>query len=134
MPEHSSYDYAVIRITPHVERGERINVGVILFCRTRSFLGALTHMDTPRLLALAPDLDLEAVKQQLDMITLTCQGAAETGSIGQMSLAERFHWLVSPRSTIVQTSPVHCGLCADPELALKHLFQKLVAISVPSHR
>ena len=132
MPEHSSYDYAIIRVVPRVERGECINVGIILFCRTQTFLGTLTHMDTPRLLALAPDLDLEAVRQQLELITLTCKGASETGKIGQMSLAERFHWLVSPRSTIIQISPVHCGLCSDPAFALQRLFQKMVATSVPS--
>jgi hypothetical protein len=132
MPEHSSYDYAIIRVTPHVERGECINIGVILFCRTQGFLDALTHLDAPRLLALAPDLDLDMVQAQLDLITLTCKGAKETGTIGEMSPSERFHWLVSPRSTIIQTSPVHCGLCADPREALEHLFQKLVLIEIPS--
>lgn len=132
MPEHNSYDYAVIRVVPHVERGECINVGVILFCRTQGFLGALTHLDSQRLLALAPDIDLASVQRQLEMITLTSKGDRAAGSIGQMSLSERFHWLVSPRSTIIQTSPVHCGLCSDPELALLRLVQKLVAISVPS--
>lgn len=128
MPEHSSYDYAIIRVVPHVERGECVNVGVILFCRTRNFLGALKHFDAARLLTFAPDLDLAAVEQQLEMIMLTCRGASETGSIGRMSPPERFHWLVSPRSTIIQTSAVHCGLCTDPQLALEHLFQKLVLL------
>jgi hypothetical protein len=133
MPEQSSYDYAIVRVMPHVERGECINVGVILFCRTQGFLGTLTLLDAPRLLAFAPDLDLETVQRQLDMITLTSKGAREVGRIGQMSLSERFHWLVSPRSTIIQTSPVHCGLCVDPAMALNRLFEKLVAVSVPSH-
>ena len=131
MPEQSSYDYAIIRVMPHIERGECMNVGVILFCRTQSFLGALTHLDEQRLLALAPDLDLEMVQRQLDMLVQTCKGASETGKIGQMSLSERFHWLVSPRSTIIQTSPVHCGISTDPQMALMHLFQKLVAVSIP---
>jgi hypothetical protein len=133
MPEHSSYDYAIIRVVPHVERGEYINVGVILFCRTRNSLGALMHLDTQRLYMLAPDLDLVAVREQLEIIRQVCQGEASMGSIGQMSTSERFHWLVSPRSTIIQTSPVHCGFCHDPALALQHLLDKLVAISVPSH-
>jgi hypothetical protein len=132
MPEHSSYDYAVIRVVPHVERGECINVGVLLFCRTRNFLGALIQPDPHRLLVLAPDLDLTAVREQLDMITLTCEGSPETGNIGRMSLSERFHWLVSPKSTIIQTSEVHCGICHDPAVALQHLLHKLVAVSVPS--
>ena len=131
MPEHSSYDYAVIRVVPHVERGECINVGVILFCRTRSFLGALTSLDAPRLLALAPDIDLASVQRQLEMISQICKGEPEAGSLGQMSPSERFHWLVSPRSTIIQISPVHCGFCHEPEVALRHLLQKLVALSVP---
>ncbi len=129
MPEHNSYDYAIIRVVPRVERGERINVGVILFCRTRNFLGALTHLDEKRLLALAPDIDLELVRRQLQFITLTCAGEAEVGSIACLSLSERFHWLVSPRSTIIQTSPVHCGLCNDPEAALRDLLRTMVALS-----
>ena len=131
MPEHS-YDYAIIRVMPHVERGECLNVGVILFCRTQGFLDAQTYLDAQRLLALAPDLDLKMVQRQLDMIAQTCKGAPEMGRISQMSLSERFHWLVSPRSTIIQTSPVHCGLSADPARALTSLFQRLVALSVPS--
>ncbi len=133
MPERDSYDYAIIRVVPYVERGECFNVGVILFCRTRRFLDALTYIDAPRLLALAPDLDLDAVQHQLEVITQVCQGTAATGMLGQLSLSERFHWLVSPRSTMIQTSEVHCGLCADPRVALERLFQKLVVVSVPSH-
>lgn len=132
MPEHSSYDYAIIRVVPRVERGEYINAGVILFCRTRDFLGVLIHLDEARLLALAPDIDMEAVREQLTMITLSSAGKAETGYIGRMSLSERFHWLVSPRSTIIQTSPVHCGLCDDPEQALQHLLQTMVYTSLRS--
>ncbi len=133
MPDHDSYDYAIVRVMPHVERGECINIGVLLFCRTRSFLDTRTYMDTPRLLALAPDLDLDAVQHQLDLIVQVCKGMHETGTIGQMSPSERFHWLVSPRSTIIQTSPVHCGLCSEPRVALEGLFQRLVMVSVPSH-
>lgn len=129
MPERSSYDYAIIRVVPRVERGECVNVGVILFSRTRDFLGVLTHVDEARLLALAPDLDLEMIRRQLAMFTLTCAGKAEAGSISRMSLSERFHWLVSPRSTIIQTSPVHCGLCCDPEAALQHLLKQMVYTS-----
>jgi hypothetical protein len=133
MPEYSSYDYAVIRVVPHVERGERLNIGVLLFCRTQNFLGVLTQLDTIRLLTLAPDLDLSAVQNQLEMIVLTCAGSEATGRIGQMSQSERFHWLVAPRSTIIQTSAVHCGICYDPQAALQHLLQKLVAMPLPTH-
>lgn len=126
MPTLSSYDYAIIRLVPYVERGECINVGVILFCRTRRFLGALTRLDYQRLLAFAPDLDLDVVAEHLKLFTLTCAGGAEAGSLAQMSQSERFHWLVSPRSTIIQTSSVHCGLCTDPETTLQDLLKKLV--------
>lgn len=129
MPERNSYDYAIIRVVPRVERGECINVGIILFCSTRRFLGVLTHLDEARLLALAADIDLAVVRDQLRLIRLIGAGSSEAGSIGRMSLSERFHWLVSPRSTIIQTSPTHSGLCSDPEEALKHLLQTMVLTS-----
>lgn len=128
MPALSSYDYALIRVVPSVERGECINVGVILFCRTRRFLDALIDLDTQRLLALAPDIDLEFLRCHLDLIPLVCRGGTEAGFIGQLSLSERFHWLVSPRSTIIQTSPVHSGLCSDPAAALQHLLKTMVCL------
>jgi Protein of unknown function (DUF3037) len=126
MPARNSYDYALVRLVPHVERGEYINAGVILFCRTRRFLGALIHLDEERALALAPHIDLETVSQHLERIPLICAGGEQAGSIGLLSQPERFHWLVSPRSTIIQTSPVHSGLCSDPESTLRHLFQEMV--------
>lgn len=127
MPERSSYDYAILRVVPRVEREEFINVGVILFCRTRGFLGALTHLDEVRLRVLAPDLDLESVRHQLTTFELTCAGKIEAGNIGCLSPAERFHWLVSPRSTMLQTSPVHCGLTDNPEATLCHLLKQMVS-------
>lgn len=130
MPARNSYDYALVRLVPHVERGECINVGIILFCRTRRFLGALIHLDEQRALALAPHIDLEFVCQHLDRIPLICAGGEQAGSIGRLSQSERFHWLVSPRSTIIQTSPVHSGLCSDPENTLQHLFQKMVLLEI----
>src|SRR6267142_2390378 len=106
----SSYDYALIRVVPSVERGECINVGVILFCRTRRFLGLRIDLDPQRLLALAPDIDLEDVRRHLDTLSLICAGSVEGGYVAGLSQAERFHWLVAPRSTIIQISPVHSGL------------------------
>lgn len=126
MPATSSYDYAVIRVVPCVERGEFINVGVILFCRTRRFLGAALHLDPNRIQTLAPHLDLTLLQRHLETIELICQGNAEAGPIAQLSHSERFHWLVSPRSAIIQTSPVHSGLCADPAAALADLLKKFV--------
>jgi hypothetical protein len=126
MPVLHSYDYAIVRVVPYVERGEYINVGVILFCSTRRFLSALIALDMARLTALFPAIDNEMVQQHLAMIPLICSGGSEAGSLGELSQSERFHWLVSPRSTIIQTSPVHCGLCRDPGAALEHLLKTMV--------
>lgn len=128
MPARNSYDYALVRLVPHVERGECINAGVILFCRTLQFLGALIHLDSERALALTHQLDLDFVRQHLERIPLICAGGEQAGSIGLLSQPERFHWLVSPRSTIIQTSPVHSGLCQDPQKALEELFKEMVLL------
>lgn len=126
MPALSSYDYAVLRVVPNVERKEFINVGVILFCRTRRFLGARIELQPKRLAVLAPELDLEMVKAQLDLFPRICAGGPDAGPIGQLEQPDRFHWLVAPRSTAIQVSPVHCGLCADPQAALDEVFEKQV--------
>ena len=124
----SSYDYAMIRLIPSVERGECINVGVILFCRTRRFLGTLIHLDPQRVLALAPTIDLEAVQEHLETLRLISAGDEAGGQISQLSQPERFHWLVAPRSTIIQISAVHSGLCTDPQAALQRLMNTLVLV------
>jgi hypothetical protein len=126
MSAPNSYDYALIRLVPSVERGECLNTGVLLFCRTLGFLGARIHLDTTRALALSPGLDLTSIQQQLDTIVHICEGGPESGPLGKMSQSERFHWLVSPRSTIIQISPVHEGVCDDPEEALEHLLKTMV--------
>jgi len=126
MHERNSYDYALIRLVPSVERGECINVGVILFCSTRRFLDMRIHLDTARALALAPDLDLAAVQQQLDTLMHICVGDTQAGLLGKMSQSERFHWLVSPSSTIIQVSPVHEGISDDPQAALESLLKTMV--------
>ncbi len=122
----ASYDYAIVRVMPQVERGEFLNVGVILFCRTHRFLNVRIALDTPRLTMLAPQLNIDEVKSHLEFLVLVCTGGKDAGPIGQLSQSERFHWLVSPRSTIIQTSPTHSGLCTDPEATLKALLEKLV--------
>ena len=122
----NSYDYALIRLVPSVERGEFLNVGVILFCRTLGFLGARIHLNATRALALSPDLDLAAIQQQLDSMMLIGKGGPEAGDLGKMSQSERFHWLVSPRSTVIQVSPVHEGVGDEPEAALEHLLKTMV--------
>ncbi|HTI13077.1 MAG TPA: DUF3037 domain-containing protein [Dictyobacter sp.] len=126
MPAISSYDYAIIRIVPRVERGECINVGVILFCRTRRFLKAKLALDEQRIRSFAPNLDYAAVEKQLLQLVQVCNAEPQSGPIGELSQSERFHWLVAPRSTIIQVSPVHSGLCSNPESVLDHLVQELV--------
>ncbi len=132
MPALSSYDYAVIRIVPCVERGECINTGVILFCRTHRFLAALISLDRRRLHALAPQADIDSIQSHLNIISRICAGDKEAGDIAQLSQSERFHWLVAPRSTMIQTSPVHTGLCASPEATLQHLLKTMVLLPVPA--
>lgn len=128
MPAHSSFDYAIVRVVPRVERGECINAGVILFCLTQRFLAAKVELDERRLLALAPDVDLELVRGHLEAIPRICAGGRAAGPIGQLPQKERWHWLVAPRSTIIQTSPVHSGLCEAPAQALEHLMDRMVRL------
>lgn len=128
MPAHSSFDYAIVRVVPRVERGECINAGVILFCLTQRFLAAKVELDERRLLALAPDVDLELVRGHLEAIPRICAGGRAAGPIGQLPQKERWHWLVAPRSTIIQTSPVHSGLCEEPAQALEHLMDRMVRL------
>ena len=124
----ASYDYALIRVVPRVERGECMNVGVVLFCRTRAYLGARITLDEARLLAFFPAADVAGIREELHAIAKIAEGDTEAGPISALSQAERFHWLVSPRSTIVQPSPVHSGLCDDPAAALEHLFATMVQL------
>lgn len=128
MPAPSSYDYAIVRVVPRVERGEFINAGAIVFCRSRRFLGAKIELNRSRLLAVWPDIDLEEVQRHLDLIPLVCTGGKAAGPIGQLSQAERFHWLVAPRSTIIQTSPAHSGLCTEPQATLEDLMNTFVRL------
>src|SRR6185503_2031077 len=109
MPAEHTYDYAIIRVVPRVERGELINVGVILSCPDVDFLEARIDLDPARLLALDASLDVEATRANLQTIPAVCRGGAAAGAIGQLPQRSRFHWLVSPRSTIIQFSPVHTG-------------------------
>lgn len=120
------YDYAIVRVVPRVERQEFINAGVIVRCQDRDFLEARIELDESRLLALAPDVDLDTVRGNLASIPRICLGGTDAGPIGLLSMRERFHWLVAPRSTIIQTSAVHLGRAADPRLALENLLDKMV--------
>ncbi len=124
----ASYDYALIRVVPRVERGESINVGVVLFCRTRAYLGARITLDEARLLAFFPSIDVGDIRAHLHVIEKIAKAEREAGPIAELSQAERFHWLVAPRSTMIQPSPVHSGLCDDPAAALEHLFATMVLL------
>jgi hypothetical protein len=124
----SSFDYAVIRVVPRVEREEFVNAGVILFCLERDFLAARVEVNESRLRALCPEIDAELVHQHLAAIPRICAGSPDAGPIGRLSLRERFHWLVAPRSTIIQVSPVHSGLSEAPDLSLDELFRQMVLV------
>ncbi len=121
-----SFEYAVIRVVPRVEREEFVNAGVILFSLQNRFLCARMKMDEARVRSLWPEADLETIRRHLDGLIKVSRGESDAGPIAKLSQRERFHWLVSPRSTIIQISPVHSGLCESPELAFEQLFQKLV--------
>jgi hypothetical protein len=124
--DQSTYDYAIIRVVPKVERGEFVNVGVILSCPAKRFLEALIELDEQRLLMLDATLDVESIRTYLATIPEICAGGDQAGPIGQLPQRERFHWLVAPRSTIIQTSPVHTGNCQDPAAVIEHLLETMV--------
>lgn len=128
MPEKHLFEYAVIRVVPRVEREEFLNVGVILYCPSEGFLQTKFELNEKRLIAFSEQLDLEELKQRLSTFERICAGKKEGGRIGQLSIAERFRWLASTRSTIVQTSAVHPGLCSNAADTLAHLFQQLVCV------
>jgi hypothetical protein len=126
--EKSSFSYALIRLVPRVEREEFINVGVIVYCPARSFLQAAIELDMVRLAAVAPDFSVEEIEPHLEAIQVICRGGVSAGAIGSLSLSARFHWLTAPRSTVIQTSMVHTGMCDDPETVLSDLLSKMVRI------
>ena len=125
------FAYATIRVVPRVEREEFVNVGVVLYSRPRKYLGVQARLDVDRLRALWPELDLDAVARQLDVIRLVVAGDPAGGAIALLPAAERFGWLSAPASTVVQPGPVHAGLAADPEAALHDLFTDLAGSPTP---
>jgi hypothetical protein len=124
--DHFTYDYAIIRVVPKVEREEFVNAGVIVSCATKRFLDARIELDEQRLLAIDSTLDVETVRDHLAVIPMICAGGEQAGAIGQLPHRERFHWLVAPRSTMIQTSRVHTGLCKNPTTLLEHLLDTMV--------
>ncbi len=126
MPARSSFDYAIVRVVPRVERGEFVNAGVIVFARARRFLAAQIALDAPRLHALASWLDAHDVSRHLDLLPRICAGDPSAGPIALLPLAERYHWLVAPRSAMIQTSPAHVGMCDNLPAALDDLMRRFV--------
>lgn len=129
MPDRTSFEAAIVRVVPRVEREEFVNVGVVLFCPAHRFLEARIELDQERLQALAPGLvDLQEVEQHLTHIRRVCAGDRAAGPLSELSQAERFRWLAAPRSTVIQVSPVHSGFCSDPTETLDHLVQTMVSL------
>src|SRR6478609_9596843 len=126
MQENHLFEYAVIRFVPMVEREEFLNIGVILLCAKEKFLQLRFELDEDRLKVICPQVDLKELKEQLQSFERICKGGAEGGTIGKLSLAERFRWLTATRSTVVQTSKVHPGLCTDASEMLDRLYRQLV--------
>ena len=128
MPAQPSFDYAVIRVVPRADREEFVNAGVILFCLEQDFLAARVELDRGRVRALFPGADLPLVEEHLAALARVAAGGEGSGPIGELSPRERFHWLVAPRSTVIQVGPVHSGVCEDPARALDRLFERMVRL------
>ncbi|HEY1776095.1 MAG TPA: DUF3037 domain-containing protein [Solirubrobacteraceae bacterium] len=125
-PAASAFAYAIVRVVPRVERGEGFNAGVVLFCRQLDFLGARVALDESRLAALAPEVSPAVVLPHLEAIVRVAEGDSAGGPIAALPATERFGWLASPSSTIIQPSPIHTGLSEDPRATLEALFTELV--------
>jgi len=124
----TSFDYATIRVVPRVEREEFINAGIVVFCLEKKFLAARIHLDEARLKALWPAIDLEVVREHLEAIPRICAGDPAAGPIARLSQRERFHWLIAPRSTMIQPSPVHTGLCESTDDLPERLARQLLDV------
>jgi len=126
MPDKVTYEYATIRLVPKVERGEFINVGVILFSKRKKYLGIHYQLDEKRITAFANQIDIETISDYLKAWEAVCKGGKSGGRIGELEMPVRFRWLTSSRSTIIQSSKVHPGICEHPEKVLDELFVKYV--------
>ena len=126
MADRCAYDYSVVRVVPDVARGEFLNAGVVLFAKTHRALLSRISLDEERLQALAPEADVAVIRSHLESIERICAGGEAAGPHARLSASERFHWLTAPRSTVIQLSPVHSGICDDPEAEVARLFERLV--------
>jgi hypothetical protein len=131
VPEHKTYDYAIVRVVQKVEREEFLNVGVIVSSPANGFLEARIELNERRLLAIDPTVDLETIRAHLATIPAICAGGPEAGPLGSLPQRERFHWLVASRSTVIQTSPAHTGTCENPATLLEHLLETMVRTQRP---
>ena len=127
MADHCAYDYSVVRVVPDVAREEFLNAGVVLFAKTHRALLSRIELDESRLLAMAPGADVDVIRAHLESIERICEGGEAAGPHAELSASERFHWLTAPRSTVIQLSPVHSGICDDPAREVERLFTRLVA-------
>jgi hypothetical protein len=127
MPTDDPFAYAVLQVVPSIERGERVNVGVVLFCRQRDFLALRWTVPSGRLSAFSDSLDLEAISTQLQTLEQIAAGEAPAGTVAALPISERFHWLVAPTSTMLVAGEVHTGITDDPNATLARLFERLVA-------
>ena len=134
MSARLAFDYVIVQVVPRVDRDERLNAGVILFCPAAAFLGCRIALDEDRLRALAPDVDVGAVGAQLDAVRAVCAGDPAAGPIARLPVSERFHWLAAPRSTVVQPSAPHAGLCDDPAVALDRLLRSAVSATTTADK
>jgi hypothetical protein len=128
VPSPASFDYAILRVVPRVERQEFINAGVVAFCLEKRYLAARIHLDAERLKALWPEADVELASEHLEAVRRICEGDPAAGPIAKLSQRERFHWIISPRSTIIQPSPVHTGVCDETEDLLGRLAKQFLDI------
>ncbi|MCF8239226.1 MAG: DUF3037 domain-containing protein [Saprospiraceae bacterium] len=126
MHDRQVYEYAIIRFVPRVERGEYLNIGVILLCKRTGFLDMKVRLDAKRLQVFSPDADLDEMKQYLDTWALICQGDPQGGPVSDLDPANRFRWITAPKSTMIQCSQVHPGLCTSADHVLEDLFAKYV--------
>lgn len=126
MSERDVFEYALLRVVPSIERGEQMNAGVVVYCRARSFVTALTHLDEARLRALDPEADVTGVRALLDAVERHCRGGESAGQAAADDAGRRYRWLIAPRSTVVQPGPVHTGLTADPAAEAERLLARLV--------
>jgi Protein of unknown function (DUF3037) len=126
VPELCSFDYATLRIVPSAERAEFVNAGVVMHCPEKAFLECRVLVDEERLRALWPSVEVAVVREHLEAFPRVAAGDEGAGPIARLSRRERFHWLVAPRSTVIQVSPVHSGMCESPEETMEELFRRLV--------